>query len=106
MDLALTTTLPPPVLFGERVEHLPRINPETSAFNWAPGKRSFFIKDAVSLDKRPANDMEARKDFSRPLNRAQEIPTWVDYYLRNAMMTYFKIAGEWQPPKPLVDLYA
>jgi hypothetical protein len=105
MNLALTTTLPSPIVFGERVEHLPRVNAEASAFHWVPGKRPHFIKDPLSLEKRPTIDMEARKDFGRPFNPTLKTLTGIDYYLRNALITYFEIAGESIPSKHIIDLY-
>jgi len=106
MELALTTTLPSPIPVGEKVEYLPKINTDTASFQWVPGKRTLWAKDQVSLEKGPTIDMEAQKISYPSVNPTLKLPVRIGYYLRKALMSYFKAAGELEPQKPLVDLYA
>jgi hypothetical protein len=106
MDLALTTTLPSPIPIGEKIEYLPKVNTDTASFQWVPGRRSVWVEDQVSLEKGPTIDMEARKVSYRAVNPLLNLPARIGYYLRNALMAYFKASGELKPQEPLVDLYA
>jgi hypothetical protein len=106
MDLALTTNLPSPIPVWEKVEYLPKGNTDTANFQWVPGKRILWEKDQVSLEKGPTIDMEAQKAPYRSVDPTLKLPARIGYYLRNALMTYFEVAGELKPQKPLVDLYA
>ena len=106
MDLALSTTLPSPLLLGERVEHLPQGNSDTSAYQRMPQRSSDSRGDYVSLEKRLSGKSQIQRDYYRPLYPTQGPPRWIGYYLRNAMLMYYIIAGESIPAKPIVDLYA